>query len=244
MSVPVSFGTYEVFRMILPGFFATGLIFAFAFFFLPTREEFISILQHPAFSYMTVVLGIFSGLLLYAFDYPKRTRFWKEQLVPRMPSLHLKEILCDSCATSCKNRIKGTSKTIDTYFYVLHRIFDPSSRAKIFYFGSIYHAFADVRALSGIFGLAIPVVSISGFLWKNGLPLFDAALGFALGLTLFALWMSLHPEFSCTRNLSKGDKYMLDALSFQRRYLDLHIDQVKQELCKPQLSISETSYAI
>jgi len=41
-----------------------------------------------------------------------------------------------------------------------------------------------------------------------------------------------HPEFFCKNNLSKGDKYMRYILKFQRRYIDLHIDQIKQELCK------------
>lgn len=232
MSLPAQFSTYEVFRMILPGFFAMGLIFALAFLFLPTREAFIVFLQHPAFSYMAIVLGIFAGLLLYDYDHPKKTRFWQEQLKPQMPSRHLKKILCDNCTTSCENKIKDASETIDTYFYVLHRIFDPSSREKIFYFGSIYHAFADVRALSGVFGPVILVVSLFGFLWKNGLPPFDTVFGFALGVTLLALWIDLHPEFFCKKNLSKGDTYMRDALRFQRRYLDLHIDQIKQELCK------------
>ena len=239
MSFPASFGTYEVFRMILPGFFAIGLIFVFAFLFLPTREAFIVFLKHPAFSYAAVVLGIFAGLLLYEYDHPKKARFWQEQIKPQMPSAHLKKILCDKCTASCGNKIKDVSETIDTYFYILHRIFDSSSREKIFYFGSVYHAFSDVRALSGVFGPAILVVSLIGYLWKNGLPLFDTVFGVALGVTLLALWIGLHPEFFSKKNLSKGDKYMRDALRFQRRYLDLHIKQIKEALCKQQLSISE-----
>lgn len=232
MSLPAKFGTYEVFRMILPGLFAIGLFSILAFLFPPTREAFIVFLEHPVFPYAIIMLGIFVGLLLYEYDHPKKTRFWKEQLKPQMPSLHLKKILCDKCVKPCEKKINSVSDAIDTYFYVLHKVIDPSSREKIFYHGSTYHVLADVRALSVSFGTAILVVSLFRYLWKNDLPLFETVFGLALGVILLALWIYLHPEFFCNKNLSKGDRYMRDILRFQRRYLDLHIEQIKQELCK------------
>ena len=151
-----------------------------------------------------------------------------------MPSLYLKQILCDKCSKSskvCKNKINDKKDAIDTYFYILNNIFDANSRQRVFYFGSIYLVFGDIRAISGLFAIPIILSSIFCYFWPNGLPYTDTILGLVFGSVLFGVWLFLHPEFFCKEVLSKGDRYMRYILEFQRKYLDLEIDEIKNKLC-------------
>lgn len=235
MSVPVRFGTYEFFRIVLPGFFLTGLLCVFAYFFLPTRQLLIDFSQLSIFPFGVLAVGIFIGLLLYAYDYPRRTSFYTQILAPEMPSMYLKKILCDKCSKSskaCKNKINNQKDARNTYFYILNNLFDANSRQRVFYFGSIYCAFGDIRAISGFFAIPIILSSIFGYFWPNGLPYMDTILRLIFGSVLFVIWLFLHPEFFCKETLSKGDRYMRYILDFQRKYLDLEIDEIKKKLCK------------
>lgn len=233
VSIPAKFGVYELFRIVLPGFFCISLLCIVLFLFVPTRQEFTNLMQHSIFSFVVPATGLFIGLVLYAVDYPSTTGFYKKNIVPNMPSSYLKEILCDKCSASCKKRIKDSKDAFHTYFYLFNEHFSTSAQQRVYYFGSVYRIFADIRVMSGIFGFAILFISMLGFAWKNGLPPSDAIFGLLCGSGLVAFWIYLHPEFLSRKGaLNKGDRYMRDIIEYQRRYLDLEIDQIKNKLCK------------
>jgi len=231
MSLPARFETYELFRIILPGFFFISLLCFSAYLFIPTRSAFLEFSKHQAFLLVVVGGGIFLGFVLYAYDHPKKIKAYQES-ESEMPSNHLKKILCDSCSTPCCNKILDRGSAIDTYFYLLNTLFDPASRERVLYIGSVYHVLSDIRMLSFVFGSTIVSLSIFGLVLLPGLPIFDVIFGLAFGIALLFLWIWLHPEFFCHEQLSKGDKYLKYILKFERRYLDLNIEKIKTMLCR------------
>jgi hypothetical protein len=194
------------------------------------------------FLFLAIGLGLFLGLLLYAYDHPKRIDFYKQRIKPDLPSSHLKNILCDKCSRKCENIMKDYDVATSTYFYLLYKYFDPNSQQTIHYFGSIYRIFADIRA---IFGLVW--ISEIGVLVVNALTTINqGSLGDAFGTVdllgpifiipvFFLLWILLHPEYRCSNRLSKGDSYMLQIVNFQKRYLDLNIGELRRYVCVPEI---------
>lgn len=227
MSFPVKFGTYEIFRIILPGFYCVTLLSITIFLFTPTRQIFIGFSQHQVFLFAVVAGGVFLGLMLYAYDHPKKIAAYRNL---EMPSIHLKRKLCDKCSSPCENKIKGEGEAIDTYFYVLYEIFSPGVQQRIFYIGSVYHMLADIRLLSFIFGVIIFPISLGGVLYGN-LPISDAIFGLLMSTFLILLWLYLHPEFFSGKK-SKGDKYEGYIMKMQRRFIDIEIDKIKERICR------------
>ena len=228
MSLPVKFGTYEVFRIILPGFYCLALLFVTLFLFSPTRQIFLESSQHPIFLFVVASGGVFLGLVLYAYDHPKKIAAYRKL---KMPSTYLKEKLCDQCPSQCENKIKDEGEAIDTYFYVLYKIFGAGAQGRIFYIGSVYHVFADMRMLSFIFGIVIFPISLAGALYGT-LPVSDAVFGLFIGSFLLILWLFLHPEYFCEKNKSKGDKYEEYIIKMQRRFIDIEIDKIRERICR------------
>ena len=148
-----------------------------------------------------------------------------------MPSEYLKKKLCDKCASPCENKMKDKGEAIDTYFYILTELFKPTTQQRIFYIGSLYHLFADIRMLAFIFGIPIIIISLSGALVGN-LPVTDFTFGIVIGFALVLLWLFLHPEFTCRTQQSKGDKYFGYIVKLQKRLIDLKIDEIKQKICR------------
>ena len=232
MSFPVKFGTYEVFRIILPGFYCLVLIFASALVFNPTRQFFLDASSHPAFLFISAAIGVFLGLALYAYDHPKRIAAYTKL---EMPSAYLKKRLCDVCQSHCKNTIKDEGEAIDSYFYVFYEIFGSGVQARVLYIGSVYHVFADVRMLSFVFGVTIFPLSFLGVLIRT-LPLSDVGFAFLASSVLVLFWLLLHPEYLRKSARSKGDKYEGYIMKMQRRFIDIEIDRIKRKFCDTQIA--------
>lgn len=236
-SFPIRFGTYEVFRIILPGFYFVGLLCLTAYLFVPTRQLFIEFAGHQMFLFAVVAGGVFLGLVLYAYDYPKKIRAYREL---KMPSEYLKRKLRDKCLSPCENKIQDIGEAVDTYFYVMLELFSPGAQKRIFYIGSVYHVLADIRMLSAIFGFMIFPISLGGAL-IGSLPTFDAIFGLFIATFLVILWLSLHPEFIYKKRKSKGDKYLEYIVKMQRRFIDLKIDEIREKICKQKQNVPKLS---
>ena len=172
--------------------------------------------------------GIFLGLILYAYDHPKRIKAYKGL---EMPSKYLKKKLCDRCKLPCENKMIDEGEAIDTYLILLTELFKTSTQQRIFYIGSVYHLFADIRMLSFIFSIPIIVISLGGARMGN-LSVLDSVFGLVVGCSLFLFWLFLHPEFTCKTQESKGDKYFRYIIKLQRRLIDLKIGEIKEKVCK------------
>jgi hypothetical protein len=229
MSFPVKFGTYEVFRIILPGFFCLALLLVTLFLLAPTRQIVAEFSQQSIFLFAISLAGVFLGLVLYAYDHPKRIDAYKKL---KMPSNYLKEKLCDSCPSQCENKIKDIGEAIDSYFYVFHQIFSASIQERVYYIGSVYHVLADMRMLSFVFGIIIFLISLVEGMYRT-LPVPDSLFGILFGAALILFWLFLHPDFFCEKNKSKGDKYEGYIMKMQNRFIDIEIEAIKKRICKP-----------
>jgi len=243
MSFPIRFESYEIFRIVLPGYFALGAVYYVLYSLVITRSQIIylyNLLEATGFIFLSIGLGLFIGILLYAYDYPKHTKFYRERIKPKFPHLHLRKILCEQCKETCENIIKDENDAIATWFYLLYSFFDPNSQQTIHYFGSIYRIYADIRAVlwllwlsqSVVFGINLLTIDDS-YTFRNGS--FDLIMPIVSAFLFLFLWIALHPECSSESKLSKGDSYMLQIVQFQKRYLDLNIEGIKEELCMPRI---------
>lgn len=228
MSFPVKFETYEIFRIILPGFYFLGLLLLTLFLFVPTKQVIIAFSENAVFLFAVVFGGVFLGLGLYAFDHPKRISAYRNL---KMPSVYLKEKLCDKCGAVCENRIDSIGSAIDSYFYVFYELFNAGTQERVFYIGSVYHVFADIRMLSFVFGSGIAILSYEGLCF-GVLSLSDSLFGLLAGFLLILLWFSLHPEFFKKERRSKGDKYEDYITKMQRRFIDIEIGRIRQKICR------------
>jgi len=228
LSFPVKFGTYEVFRIILPGFYCLTLIFLTILVFTPTRQILAESSQQPYFLFTAVLGGVFLGFALYAYDYPKRIAAYRNL---EMPSLYLKRKLCDSCPSKCENRIEDAGGAIDTFFYVFYEIFSSGVQERVLYIGSVYHILTDMRMLSFVFGVLIFPLSLVGAFFRV-LPFSDTVLGFFASSVLILFWLFLHPEYLYKNVKSKGDKYEGYIMKMQKRFIDLEIDTIKNRICR------------
>jgi hypothetical protein len=228
VSFPVKFETYEIFRIILPGFYFLGLLLLTLFLFAPTRQILMAFSENSIFLFAVVFGGVFLGLGLYAFDHPKRISAYKDL---KMPSVYLKEKLCDKCTTVCENTIDSIGKAVDSYFYVFYEVFSAGAQERIFYIGSVYHVFADIRMLSFVFGSIISILSYEGLCFRI-LSLSDSLIGLLAGFLLILSWLSLHPEFFNKERRSKGDKYEDYITKMQRRFIDIEIDRIREKICR------------
>lgn len=230
MSFPARFGTYEVFRIILPGFYCLGLLCLTAYLLPLTRNFFVRFAEHQTFLPVVTAGGVFVGFFLYAIDYPKKIRAYKRL---EKPSDYLKKILCDECQSPCVNKIKDRGEAIDTYFYLLLEKFKGPTQERIFYIGSVYHVFADIRMLSALFSIILFLISLCGVLFGD-LPIPDAVFGLFTGTFLGVFWLSQHPEFF-SENKSKGDRYEEYIMKMQKRIIDLKIDNIREDICRPRI---------
>lgn len=231
MSVPAKFERYEIFRILLPGFYALSAFLLTLFSFFPIRTWVLQIIQSNAFLLILIFGGIYIGLFLYNYDYPKRTRFYKEEIEPNLPSTYLKTILCDECEEQCDKMIRNVEGAKPFYFYLLYKFFDLSSQGVIHYFGSVYRVYTNIRAITGLLGwfeiiLAFINLLIFLFFIENtfNVIIINTVGPFCLGILFIYLWKWLY-------KYAKGDSYMRQITEFQRKYLEFEKERIKEKVC-------------
>jgi len=142
MSVPVKFERYELFRILLPGFYAMSVIIVVLYSIYPIRMNIKSILDSNVSLYLFIMGGIFLGMLLYAHHHPKKIKFYTTKIIPELPHKYLRHILCNKCEEHCINYMKTDNDAVQVYFYLLYYFFDTKSQGVIHYFGSVYRFLA------------------------------------------------------------------------------------------------------
>jgi hypothetical protein len=230
MSIPARFGQYEVFRIILPGYYSLGALLALFYSFYPTRFFLLSFIYSNIF-YLAIGGGIFIGLLLYAYNYPRKTIFYKEKIEPLLPHKYLKSILCDECKQICEKEIKTDGDARNYYYYLLYNLFDHNSQGVIHYFGSLYRVYTNIRIVTYIFGFLEIIISIGNlavfllFIPVSYSVFISNTMGvFCLGVLFILMWVFLV-------KYPKGDDYMIQIINFQRTYLDLKKEDIIRDIC-------------
>ncbi len=207
-----SFGTYEVFRILVPGFYFTTLLMIFL---QALLSNYIPPIPGFIFVVWFVFLMLMSGLSMYAQESPKRRRAF----VQNQPSSYLQ----------AKARVLSESDPLSDdearrlYFYMLNNIVPGEFHEKIFYFGMIYHIMVQIRRTSLWF--AVVALLTAAFQYANGLALYqvEPLLGYSLSLwVLYALnW-----------RYNKADRKMQENYLDQIFWLEMNDDIVKDVLKK------------
>ncbi|MBI4429892.1 MAG: hypothetical protein HY562_12335 [Ignavibacteriales bacterium] len=139
-----SFGLYETFRILIPGFYFSTLAVVLAWAVFPVT------ISHTITGWQMTILffcfAIISGLTMYAKETTKRRKAFQEN----QPSTYL----LNKARTMAKIQPLDDSDAQRLYFYVLNNFIPAVFHEKIFFFGTVYHIMILVRRTSFWFGLA------------------------------------------------------------------------------------------
>ena len=238
VAIPSRFGTYELFRILFPGYFALTMIILYISLFF--RNLIDPIVSQPLFAVVIALGGVFLGLILYDMDLPKRK--WPERCKSHfrkeLDKKDLGKALLERCEKCTKQTCTGFRLTktnaLQAYFVFLNTYYEPDSRERIFYFGSVYHIFSDMRATSFVTALAIFVTTLFSIIYArvgesasfNLLNLINRySLHLSIGAILLCLFLLLR------RKNNKGDKYWSEILDFQLTWLQMNEPLLKQKIC-------------
>lgn len=154
-----SFGLYESFRILIPGFYFTSLC---AMFYLVFAMRYYAPSFDPLF---IIVLFLFivlvSGLSMYAKETTKRRRAFMEN----QPSAFLQNLARKYTAA----QIYNDAEAKQLYFYILNNFIPTAFHNKIFFFGTVYHIMIHVRRTS--FWFTILSITCIALQTAFGLPL-------------------------------------------------------------------------
>jgi hypothetical protein len=179
--IPGTFGAFETFRILIPGYFAALCGSWYVYLFFPRAAGYLGSSNLGGLTFAG--FGLAAGLVLYLSHLPRDSREYKEL----QPSRHIYE------------RAKAAGKPIElgdateTYFYVLNNYFPEAMRERIYYYGNIYRVAQKTWLISISFLiLSAATQTIFCFLGKTlasfkGVIALDAVL---LGLFLLLRWQA------------------------------------------------------
>lgn len=212
----------------MPGYYASALLFVYVWLFAPwLAAKLVS--NGTFFGILSVSGGVFLGLLLYAIDWPAKRAIFKERD-------KLRQFIIDrakKCPYGCKLPMEEIEKNAHPlYWFILDSDIPTQRRERIYYFGSVYRVYADIRGITVFAIVAILTTVLAGLLVScsqrdlvltellsiHGIPLATTAI---LGVVFAVLtW----------RN--KGDRYWIDIIANQLLWLKLHPEVVDNLICK------------
>ncbi|SRR5712691_10696952 len=124
--LPGTFGVFETFRILIPGYFAAVCATWYIRLFCPSAMGYVESTKLGGITFVAVGLAV--GLVLYLSYLPRDSSKYREQ----QPSHYL------------YTRAKALGKPIEMgealeiYFYLLNNYFSDSMRERVFYYGNIY----------------------------------------------------------------------------------------------------------
>ncbi len=222
MNTTVSFGLYELFRIVVPGFSSAALTFllyrAYIIGYIPDA------LSPWVFALAFVFLTVVAGLTLYAKESTKRRKAFQEN----QPSRYLS----DKARTMHDMPLLDEENARKVYFYILNNHIPPAFYEKIFHFGTVYHIMIQLRRTSFWFAMVSAV-----------LVAYELSLGLDVaqqqGLIVFTIGVWLMYLFNVRYN--KADRKMQENYLDQIFWLEMHNDLVEDILRKQAAIASKRS---
>jgi membrane protein implicated in regulation of membrane protease activity len=204
-----SFGTYEAFRIIVPGYYFAALLMCLAWAVAGALGEIPSV-EGTRLFLLFVAVGLIAGLTLYAKESTKRRKAFQEN----QPSQYLKT----KARAMADIPVMEESDAQQLYFFILNNHIPSIFHEKIFYFGTIYHIMIQVRRTSLWF--AVLATLTAGALLASGI-----AIGAASGVLVFAavVW-SL---YLLNVRYNKADRKMQENYRDQICWLEMNNDLVE-----------------
>ncbi|HEY5614395.1 MAG TPA: hypothetical protein VIL52_00100 [Bacteroidota bacterium] len=208
-----AFGLYELFRIVIPGFYFAALSFLFfrsyLYQFLPLRINSTTALLLVAF------FTIIAGLTLYAKETTKRRKAFQENQPSRF--------LSDKARTMKNMPLLDTHAARKLYFYLLNNHMPAAFHEKIFFFGTVYHIMTTLRRTS--FWFAVLGTLAIGFEMYRESSLSDIQV-----LVLFTIGVWLIYLLNVRYN--KADRKMQENYQDQIFWLQMNTELVETILRK------------
>ena len=209
-SSPSRFATFELIRILLPGFYFMSLVFIFVYCFeirfLFIENSFIALL-------LFAVGSITSGLSFYSKENPRKRKAFQSN----QPSIFILERSRKIASQSPLSEEEARR----LYFYIMNHEMNTTVHDKIFFFGMIYQNMINIRRTSFWFGLiGLAGVIIHTVMNGNLTPLSIIPVTFAS----FVYLMNVRYD--------KADKKMQENYADQLFWLEMHIDTLDSIILK------------
>ena len=209
-----SFGTYEAFRIIVPGYYFATLLMCLVWAVANALGHSIDA-GELRLLLVFIAVGLISGLTLYAKESTKRRKAFQEN----QPSLYLKT---KARAMSDLPVLEETD-ALQLYFFILNNYIPIVFHEKIFFFGTIYHIMIQIRRTSLWF--AVLATLTTGALAASGIGV--SALG-PLSLLAGIIWLI----YLLNVRFNKADRKMQENYQDQIFWLQMHDDLIVDLLRK------------
>ena len=204
-----SFGMYEAFRIIVPGYYFAALLMCLAWAVAGALGDIPSV-EGTRLFLLFVAVGLIAGLTLYAKESTKRRKAFQEN----QPSQYLKtkaRAIADIPAME-------ESDAQQLYFFILNNHIPSIFHEKIFFFGTIYHIMIQIRRTSLWF--AVLATLTAGAMLASGL-----AIATVSGVLVFAavVWFL----YLLNVRYNKADRKMQENYRDQICWLEMNSDLVE-----------------
>ena len=164
--------------------------------------------------------GLFTGLVIYAYDYPKKQHAEREY---NQLSEHIINIICPDAYTDIV-------KTRPTYFYIQYNIVDTTSQGVIQYFRSVYRVYTNLIGFSKGMMLLIHATLMLNIILSFLIGTIDITSKYILYESL--LLILIVGFFIILKNNNKGEEYLENSIEYQKNYFDLEKDKIKRAICR------------
>ena len=209
-----SFGAYEAFRIIVPGYYFAALLLCLVWAVSDALGNGIPVDGMRLFLVFSGV-ALIAGLTLYAKESTKRRKAFQEN----QPSLYLKT----KARAMADVPVMEESDARQLYFFILNNHIPPVFHEKIFFFGTIYHIMIQVRRTSLWF--AVLATLIAGAMFTQGVAL--QALGELLLFSAIAWALYL-----LNVRYNKADRKMQENYRDQICWLEMNNDLIETDIRK------------
>ncbi|MFH0991882.1 MAG: hypothetical protein V1799_17890 [bacterium] len=219
---PLSFGRYETYRILIPGFYFTtllSLLFWSAFPYVYPVPLFSELIFIILFSTILII----AGLSLYAKETTKRRKAFLEN----QPSQYLQ----GKVRTMADVPVLEDDEARRLYFYILNNHIPATFHEKIFFFGTVYHIMIQIRRTS--FGFALLGTAMMAIFLSAGMT-----MGSLHGLVIFtaAVWL----VYLLNVRYNKADRKMQENYQDQIYWLQMHNDLIEEIIRKRSTSPTQS----
>jgi hypothetical protein len=218
---------YDFLRILFPGYFAMGNLLVYLALFLPAT--FLSLLSNSVvFGAVAVSGGVLLGFVLYAIDWPARRQVYKAE------NAKLNNFIVErakTCPNGTKIEINEYNATT-LYFLILDADVPAQRRDTIFYFGSVYKVYADIRATIVVATGSILITAIGRLLAQTLLYKLQLYQAFESSSMALVTVVTLLVLFAVFRKWNKGDRYYKSIIKGQLLWLQLNPEIIDKLVCK------------
>ncbi|SRR6266436_8782902 len=208
--LPGTFGVFETFRILIPGYFAAVCATWYIRLFFPAVMGYMESTKLGGITF--VAFGLAAGLVLYLSYLPRDSSKYREQ----QPSHYVYS------RARALNKPIEMGDALEIYFYLLNNYFSDSMRERVFYYGNIYRV-AQKTWLISISFLALAIMT-QAYLCIMGIAISSPKGQIVYDVVLLVLFFLLR---------SRAEKHAMQILGGQIQWLKMRDNLVQSLITNP-----------